>query len=159
MAYDIIIVGARCAGSPLAMLLARKGYRVLLVDKTSFPSDTISTNYIQQPGVAKLKSWNLLDRVRASNCPPILNCTLDIGPFTLAGSSPPADGVAEAYCTRAWCLTRFWSTPQLKLARNSRRVPGSGTCYRRGCCRWNTRSRRWRVKVNRNRKGAYRRRC
>jgi acetyl esterase/lipase len=39
--YDAIVVGARCAGSPTAMLLARKGYRVLLVDKAPFPSDTI----------------------------------------------------------------------------------------------------------------------
>ena len=52
--YDAIIVGARCAGSPTAMLLARKGYNVLLVDKSSFPSDIMSTHYIQPPGVARL---------------------------------------------------------------------------------------------------------
>jgi len=63
--YDAIIVGARCAGSPLAMLLARKGYRVLLLDKASFPSDTISTHHIHQPGVAHLKRWGLLDKLRA----------------------------------------------------------------------------------------------
>lgn len=40
--YDAIVIGARCAGSPTAMLLARKGYRVLLVDRASFPSDTLS---------------------------------------------------------------------------------------------------------------------
>ena len=40
--FDAIVVGARCAGSPIAMLLARRGYRVLLVDRTTFPSDTIS---------------------------------------------------------------------------------------------------------------------
>ena len=42
--YDAIIVGARCAGSPTAMLLARKGHRVLLVDRAEFPSDTLSTH-------------------------------------------------------------------------------------------------------------------
>ena len=52
--YDAIVVGARCAGSPTAMLLARKGYRVLLLDRASFPSDTLSTHYIHQPGVARL---------------------------------------------------------------------------------------------------------
>lgn len=48
--YDAIVLGARCAGSPTAMLLARKGYRVLLADRTSFPSDTISTHIVWQPG-------------------------------------------------------------------------------------------------------------
>ena len=48
--YDAIIVGARCAGAPTAMLLARKGYRILLVDKATFPSDTISTHIIWPHG-------------------------------------------------------------------------------------------------------------
>ena len=47
MTYDAIIVGARCAGSPTAMLLARKGYKVLMVDKAGFPSDTMSGHYTQ----------------------------------------------------------------------------------------------------------------
>lgn len=37
MNYDVIVVGARCAGSPIAMLLTRKGYKVLVVDKATFP--------------------------------------------------------------------------------------------------------------------------
>jgi Dehydrogenases (flavoproteins) len=53
--YDIIIVGARCAGAPTAMLLARMGYRTLLVDRTKFPSDIISTHLIWQTGTAHLK--------------------------------------------------------------------------------------------------------
>ena len=53
--YDAIIVGARCAGSPLAMLLARKGYKVLVLDRSTFPSDIISGHYIQPAGVARLK--------------------------------------------------------------------------------------------------------
>src|SRR5713101_304668 len=98
--YDAIVVGARCAGSPTAMLLARKGYRVLLVDKAAFPSDTMSGHYIWQPGVARLKRWGLLDPVIASNCPAISRVSMDLGPFTLAGSPPPADGVAAAYDPR-----------------------------------------------------------
>src|SRR5215471_16868279 len=77
--YDAIVVGARCAGSPTAMLLARKGYRVLLLDKAGFPSDTLSTHYIHQPGVARLKRWGVLDKVVASNCPPTRQLTLDVG--------------------------------------------------------------------------------
>ena len=52
--YDAIVVGARCAGSPTAMLLARKGYNVLVVDRATFPSDTMSTHIVHPPGVAAL---------------------------------------------------------------------------------------------------------
>jgi flavin-dependent dehydrogenase len=104
--YDAIVVGARCAGSPTAMLLARKGYRVLLLDKAGFPSDTLSTHYIHQPGVARLKRWGLLDRVIASNCPPVRRQTFDVGPFALTGSPPPTDGVAEGYAPRRTVLDK-----------------------------------------------------
>ena len=68
--YDAIVVGARCAGAPTAMLLARKGSRVLVVDQASFPSDTVSTHVIHAPGVAALRRWGCSTRV-ASGCPPI----------------------------------------------------------------------------------------
>ncbi len=105
--YDAIIVGARCAGSPLAMLLARKGYRILLLDKASFPSDTISTHHIHQPGVACLKRWGLLDKVRASNCPPTTQIKFDLGPFALVGAPPPAGDTAESYGPRRRVLDRI----------------------------------------------------
>jgi 2-polyprenyl-6-methoxyphenol hydroxylase-like FAD-dependent oxidoreductase len=63
-AYDAIIGGARCAGSPTAMLLARKGYRVLVVDRATFPSDTVSTHVVHPMGVAALARWGLLDRLK-----------------------------------------------------------------------------------------------
>jgi flavin-dependent dehydrogenase len=102
--YDVIVVGARCAGSPTAMLLARAGYRVLLVDKATFPSDTLSGHYIHQPGVARLKRWGLLERVAGSNCPPIERARFDFGPFALSGSPPPADGISAAYAPRRTVL-------------------------------------------------------
>ena len=105
--YDAIVVGARCAGSPTAMLLARKGYRVLLVDKATFPSDIISTHVIWQPGVARLKRWGLLEKVAASNCPPVSRNVFDVGDFALLGSPPAADGVAEAYCPRRTVLDKI----------------------------------------------------
>jgi flavin-dependent dehydrogenase len=98
--YDVIIVGARCAGSPTAMLLARKGYRVLIVDKATFPSDTMSTHLVHAPGVAALKRWGLLERLEATGCPPITQYSYDFGPLKIAGSAQPVDGVAEAFCPR-----------------------------------------------------------
>jgi 2-polyprenyl-6-methoxyphenol hydroxylase-like FAD-dependent oxidoreductase len=105
--YDAIVVGARCGGSPTAMLLARKGYRVLLVDRASFPSDTISVHYIHQPGVACLKRWGLLDRLIASNCPPVHRQRLDLGPIVLTAAPPPEDGVADAYAPRRTILDQI----------------------------------------------------
>jgi flavin-dependent dehydrogenase len=102
--YDAIVIGARCAGSPTAMLLARKGYRVLVVDKATFPSDTLSTHLIHAPGVAALKRWGLADTVVATNCPPVTTYRFDFGPFTVSGSPQPIDGVAEAYGPRRQLL-------------------------------------------------------
>src|SRR3712207_4608548 len=89
------------------MLLARKGYRVLLLDKATFPSDTISTHHIHQPGVARLRRWGLLDRVRASNVPPTTAMRFDVGPFALTGTPPPAEGTAEAYAPRRKVLDKI----------------------------------------------------
>jgi len=92
--YDAIVVGARVAGSPTAMLLARKGYDVLLVDRASFPSDTISTHLIHPPGITALQRWGLLDKVVASGCPGIDTYAFDFGPFTLSGAPDPDGTVA-----------------------------------------------------------------
>lgn len=99
-AYDAIVVGARCAGAPTAMLLARKGYSVLLADRAAFPSDTLSTHMIHPPGVAALSRWGLLDRVIATGCPPVTTYSFDFGPFTLTGSPPPHRGTGVGYGPR-----------------------------------------------------------
>lgn len=67
--YDAIIVGARCAGAPLAILLARAGLSVGLVDRATFPSDTLSTHVFQNEGVAVLDRLGVLDAVRSSGAP------------------------------------------------------------------------------------------
>jgi 2-polyprenyl-6-methoxyphenol hydroxylase-like FAD-dependent oxidoreductase len=89
--YDAIVVGARCAGSPLAMLLARKGYKVLVVDKSTFPSDAISTHVVHTPAVDALRRWGLLDQVIATGCPPIEKYSFNFGPITISGSPAIAD--------------------------------------------------------------------
>ena len=101
--YDAIVVGARCAGSPTAMLLARKGYKVLVVDRARFPSDTISTHLLHPPGVAALRRWGLLDRLTATGCPPIDTYAFDFGPFTISGS-PGTEGAPVAYGPRRTVL-------------------------------------------------------
>jgi flavin-dependent dehydrogenase len=91
-AYDAIVVGARCAGSPTAMLLARQGHRVLLVDRATFPSDTTSTHLVHPPGVASLERWGLLESVIATGSPPPIDTyAFDFGPFTIAGAPGTAD--------------------------------------------------------------------
>jgi flavin-dependent dehydrogenase len=105
--YDAIVVGTRCAGAPTAMLLARKGYRVLAVDRASFPSDTLSTLIIHPPGVAALRRWGLLDDVLASNCPPIERYSFDFGPVAIAGRPHPADGVSFGCAPRRTILDKL----------------------------------------------------
>jgi flavin-dependent dehydrogenase len=104
--YDAIVVGARVAGSPTAMLLARKGYDVLLVDRATFPSDTISTHLVHPPGVAALERWGLLDGVVATGCPAIDTYAFDFGPFTLSGA-PGSDEAKVAYGPRRTVLDKL----------------------------------------------------
>lgn len=98
--YDVIVVGARCAGSPLAMLLARQGHRVLVVDRATFPSDTISTHFIQQAGLSRLKNWGLLERLQATGVPPIRNMNFAYTGINLSGFAGPIDGITEVYAPR-----------------------------------------------------------
>jgi flavin-dependent dehydrogenase len=106
--YDAIVIGARCAGSPTAMLLARRGHRVLLLDRSTFPSDHLSTHFIHLAGVACLKRWGLLERVRATNCPPIKTVRFDFGLFSLSGAPPATPcGVSEALAPRRKVLDKI----------------------------------------------------
>lgn len=104
--YDVIVVGARCAGSPVAMLLASAGHRVLVVDRATFPSDTVSTHLVHPPGVTALRRWGLLDDVVASGCPPIDTYAFDFGPFALAGSPGTVDSPV-AYSPRRTVLDKI----------------------------------------------------
>jgi len=75
--FDVIVVGARCAGSPTAMLLADKGYRVLLLDRSRFPSDVLSAHYVHNSGVEMLKRWGMEQRIADSGCPRISRLSVD----------------------------------------------------------------------------------
>jgi flavin-dependent dehydrogenase len=105
--YDAIVVGARCAGSPTAMLLARHGYRVLLVDRAEFPSDTVSTHVVQAPAVAALHRWGLLDEVISAGTPAIETYSFHFGPVTISGTPYPHDGFSLAYAPRRTVLDKI----------------------------------------------------
>jgi len=104
--YDVIVIGARCAGSPVSMLLARRGLKVLTVDRATFPSDTVSTHLIHPPGVDALKRWGLADRVAATNCPPIDTYLFDFGPVAICGH-PGTDAAPAAYAPRRTVLDKI----------------------------------------------------
>jgi 2-polyprenyl-6-methoxyphenol hydroxylase-like FAD-dependent oxidoreductase len=90
--YDVIIVGARCAGASTALLLARQGVRVLLTDRVVFPSDTVSTHLLHPAGVAHLRRWGLLESVLAGGCPRIERISFQPAPdLTLSSTPYPAE--------------------------------------------------------------------
>ncbi len=105
--YDAIVVGARCSGSPTAMLLARAGHRVLLVDRSRFPSDTFRSHFVRAPAVRALRRWGLLDRVLATGCPPVRKRTTDLGDFPLSGYPPGFEDVPGDLAPRRIVLDKI----------------------------------------------------
>jgi flavin-dependent dehydrogenase len=101
---DVIVVGARCAGASVGMLLARRGYDVLVVDRAHFPSDTVSTHLVHPPGVRALDRWGLHDECVALGAPPINRYAFDFGAVTVAGSPCSRDDDPPAYCPRRTVL-------------------------------------------------------
>lgn len=102
--YDVIVIGARCAGSPTAMLFARQGYRVLLLEKARFPQDTLSSHYIHMQGVALLNRWGLLDKIRDSGARPITHQSYEGPGVRIDGFSLPIDGLRTTYAPRRYVL-------------------------------------------------------
>jgi flavin-dependent dehydrogenase len=105
--HDVIIVGTRCAGASLAMLLARRGYRVLGLDRARFPSDSLSTHFLWPRTTHYLDNWGLLDRLAATGCPPIEAVTMHFGPVALRGRPDAVEGTAAMYCPRRIVLDSF----------------------------------------------------
>ncbi|WP_079408251.1 NAD(P)/FAD-dependent oxidoreductase [Streptomyces sp. 3211] len=87
--YDVIVVGARAAGAATAMLLAQTGARVLMLDRASFPSDTVSTHFIQPSGVERLANWKLLPELLKTGCPPINTITFHLEAIAINGTPYP----------------------------------------------------------------------
>src|SRR4051812_23454864 len=92
--YDAIVVGARCAGAPTAMLLARAGHRVLLVDRDTFPSDTLSTAFMKPDATGRLQRWGLYDRLLATGVPELTVLRVHAGPFAMDTPPGPTPQIA-----------------------------------------------------------------
>jgi flavin-dependent dehydrogenase len=102
--YDAIVIGARCAGAATAMLLARRGHRVLLVDRATFPSDIPHGHLIHRRGPQRLAQWGLLERVLATGCPPLTSITHEAADITLVARDVAVDGVPAACGPRRTAL-------------------------------------------------------
>src|ERR1700757_2576840 len=98
--YDAIVIGARCAGAATAMLLARHGHRVLLLDRAAFPTDVHKGHFIRKHGPKRLADWGLLDKIVTTNCPPVFTHLTDFGDFPLVGRNIRVGNVAWGYGPR-----------------------------------------------------------
>jgi flavin-dependent dehydrogenase len=110
-AYDVVIVGARCAGAATAMLLAALGLRVLVFDKSRFGTDTVSTHALMRPAVLLLKRWGITDRLEAEETPRIERTAFiysdDHGTDTVEIDIKPRHGVDALYAPRRTVLDRM----------------------------------------------------
>ena len=111
--YDVVIAGARCAGASTAMLLARQGLRVLVVDPASRGSDTLSTHALMRGGVLQLHRWGLLDAIRAAETPTIRTTTFHYGDEVIEVSIKERDGVDGLYAPRRTVLDAILSDAAL----------------------------------------------
>jgi 2-polyprenyl-6-methoxyphenol hydroxylase-like FAD-dependent oxidoreductase len=98
--YDAIVVGARCGGAPTAMLVARQGARVLIVDRATFPSDSMRAHFVRGTGVAALSRWGLLARVAVTGAPPVAQYVTDFGDGPLIAPVAMFDDVEAVYAPR-----------------------------------------------------------
>ena len=103
---DVIVVGARCAGAPLAMLLARQGARILLVDRASFPSDIPHGHFIHRHGPRRLHDWGVLGPI-AARAPAVVSAVVDVGDFPLRAHDLIENGVALGYGPRRTTLDKI----------------------------------------------------
>jgi 2-polyprenyl-6-methoxyphenol hydroxylase-like FAD-dependent oxidoreductase len=105
--YDAVVVGARCAGAATAMLLARQGLRVLVVDRGRYGTDTLSTHALMWGGVVQLQRWGVLDTVVSADTPVVRTTTFHYGDEATRIPLKPREGVAGLYAPRRLVLDRI----------------------------------------------------
>jgi menaquinone-9 beta-reductase len=104
--YDAVVVGARAAGAATALLLARRGLRVLAVDRGAYGSDTLSTHALMRAGVLQLGRWGLLERIEAAGTPPVRRTVFHYGDEVLDIPIKAKDGVPALFAPRRTLLDR-----------------------------------------------------
>jgi 2-polyprenyl-6-methoxyphenol hydroxylase-like FAD-dependent oxidoreductase len=102
--YDVVIAGARVAGASTAMLLARAGARVLVVDPVPRGRDTLSTHALMRGAVLQLHRWGLLDAIREAGTPDLPVTTFDYGDEVISIPIKPRDGVDALFAPRRTVL-------------------------------------------------------
>jgi flavin-dependent dehydrogenase len=102
--YDVVVVGARPAGAATALLLARQGRRVLVLDRDRYGTDTLSTHALMRGGVFLLSRWGLLDRIVDSGAPAVRRTRFDYGTEAVTITIKPSDGVPALYAPRRTVL-------------------------------------------------------
>src|SRR5262245_23366178 len=102
--YDAVIVGARAAGAATAMLLARQGRRVLVVDRGRYGADTLSTHGLMRAGVLQLHRWGLINRIVDAGTPPIRRTTFTYNTHQVVITIKPSFGVDALYAPRRTVL-------------------------------------------------------
>ncbi len=103
-AYDVVVVGARCAGAATAMLLARQGVRVLAIDRGRQGTDTLSTHALMRSGVLQLRRWGILDQIASSGVPAITRAVFHYADEVVEVPVKPRDGVEALYAPRRTVL-------------------------------------------------------
>lgn len=116
-AYDIIVVGARVAGSSLAYLLAKEGYKVLLLDRGTFPSDTLSTHNLYSNSLGMLRGMGVLDALLATNTSVYRRAHINFDGAVIDGLFPESDGIRGCLCIRRKYMDQI-------LFENARAQPG-----------------------------------
>jgi 2-polyprenyl-6-methoxyphenol hydroxylase-like FAD-dependent oxidoreductase len=118
--HDVVIVGARVAGAATAMLLARLGHDVAVVDQASFPSDTVSTHSIARSGVVQLRRWGLLDEVLDSGAPAIRQVTFHAGGESVSRVIKEKSGVDLVVAPRRYLLDTILACAALQAGADVR---------------------------------------
>lgn len=105
--YDALVVGARCGGAATAMLMARQGLDVLMIDRGEYGSDTLSTHALMRGAVLQLHRWGLLPRLIEAGTPPVRRTNFHYGDEAVSIAIKPSHGVDALYAPRRTVLDRL----------------------------------------------------